>query len=270
MSNIKAYLRRWKMKLSAVVHNIEKRIPRNWAEDWDNTGLAFGTPASDIKEIALALDVTEQTVSDASKFSQLLVTHHPIIFRAMKSIVTDKPAARAIANAIKHDIALYSLHTNWDSSPEGVNVILADLLGLRDAEPLEEPKYKNGAFGIGAFGSFDTPLIMTECIQLLKERWRVSDIAAFGDRKRVIRKIAIGGGSCGDMWQRALDKGSDLFITSDISYHHRQDALSMGLNLIETDHGETERLSLPALKKIIEKETSLPVTIIEEEPVKRI
>lgn len=258
------------MKLSAVVHSIEKRIPKNWAEDWDNTGLAVGSLSSDIKEIALALDVTEQTVSDAAKSSQLLVTHHPIIFRAMKSIITDKPAARAITDAVKHDLALYSLHTNWDSSPEGVNVILADLLGLKNSEALEEPKYKNGALGIGAVGSFDKPLTMKDCIKLLKERWRISDIASFGDECKIISKAAVGGGSCGDMWQKALDKGAELFITSDISYHHRQDALSMGLNLIETDHGETERLSLPTLKKIIEKETGLPVSIIEEEPVKRI
>ena len=256
------------MKLREAIGKIEKRLPLFWAEEWDNSGLAVGDPSSDICGVALSLDATEDVVAGTAKAGcQLLITHHPIIFRAIKSIIYDSPSSKAIVCAINNGIAIYSAHTNWDSSHEGVNRCLADKIELCNIEPLVLPSLPNGAWGCGAAGSFINPVPMDKCLNLLKERWRLSSCFGYGNAVKMIKKAAIGGGSCGEMWRDALLCGSDLFITSDLSYHQRQDALNAGLNLITVDHGEMERASLPSLKALIEEETGLPVKLMDEKPL---
>lgn len=259
------------MKLSEIQIKIEKRIPLVWAEEWDNPGLSVGDPSSEILRIAVALDFTEDNVNQAILNNcQMLFTHHPAIFRPIKSVILYKPTPKAIALALKSNIAVYSAHTNWDSSSEGVNFCLANSIGLTNIEPLLVPTLKTGAWGLGAVGILVTELDMKDCLRLLKRHWQLSTCIGYGDVSRKIKKIAVGGGACGNMWQDALKASADVFITSDVSYDQRQDSLAMGLNLIITDHGEMERVSLPTLAKIIEQETSLPVIILEESEVKQI
>ena len=144
------------------------------------------------------------------------------------------------------------------------------MLRLKELEQLEPPQVKDGSFGIGAVGTFASPVSMTECLQLLARRWRLVNFVGFGGSSRMISKVAVGGGACGGMWRRAFDLGADVFITADIAYHDRNDALSMGLNLISTDHGEMERVALPALKKVVEEETGLETVLLKEVPTERI
>lgn len=261
------------MRLTDVIARIEERVPRSWAEEWDNPGLAVGDPGCDITRIALSLDVTEDTVCKAAENDcQMLVSHHPIIFRAMKNLIFENPGPKAIGHAVKNGIALYAAHTNWDFSCEGVNFCLADTLKLSDIRPLVTAKGDCGAWGLGAVGDFDNNamLSLTSCMKLVKERWRLSSCAAFGCEARTISRVAIGGGSCGDFWPDALSAGADVFITSDIPYHHRNDSLAMGLSLIIADHGEMERVSLAALQALIGQSTGLEVILLKEEPVRRL
>lgn len=259
------------MRLADLIFKLEKRIPLCWAEEWDNPGLAVGDPDSDVSRVAVALDVTEDTVRQAASAGcGLLVSHHPTIFRAMKRLIFRTPGPRAIAMAIQNQVALYAAHTNWDSSGEGVNFCLAGSLGLDDIEPLVPPSVDNGAWGLGAVGNFRGETSLLDCMKLAKERWRLSSCSGFGDETRPIRRVAVGGGACGDFWQQALDAGTDVFITADIPYHHRNDALSMGLRLIAVDHGEMERVSLPALRSLIAAETGLEAVPLPEAPLRRL
>ena len=253
------------MKLRDVICLIEKRMPLSWAEDWDNPGLQVGDPDSEISKIGIALDVTEDTVGKASERGcDLLVSHHPIIFRPIRNIITDRPASKAVINAIKNGLSLYAAHTNWDSSPEGVNFTLAELLGLDDIRPLRDPS-DGSSWGMGAVGELMMPMSIDTVMKLIKERWSLSSCWTYGTAPALmIKRIALVGGSCGGMWTLAADKGASLFVTADISYHERQDALSCGLGLAEVDHGEMERASLPKLRSIIQKETGLAVELIPE------
>lgn len=253
------------MKLCEAIQKIEAVIPPAWAEEWDNPGLTVGDPSANIFNIALALDVTPQTVSDAiSKDCQLLLTHHPAIFHPVKSIINERPVPKAIIEAIKNGLALYAAHTNWDYAENGVNMILANLLSLKNIYPLVPSKNDNGAWGLGAVGELNEPLDLCECVALLKERWQSSILRAYGNMSHVVKKIAIGGGACGDLWPAAFDSGAELFITADVAYHNRQDMLGMGLNCIVVDHGEMERLSIPALASVVESATGLTTHILDE------
>ena len=259
------------MKLNEVIGLIEKRMPLSWSEEWDNSGLLAGDSHSEIEKIGLTLDVSEDTVSKAAVCGcQLLLSHHPIIFRPLKNIIADTPAGRAIFLAIKSDISLYAAHTNWDSSPEGVNFSLAELLGLDEIGPLVSASAEEGSWGMGSVGDLLMPLSLENVMKLIKERWLLTSCTGYGGTSGMIKKIAIGGGACGDMWPDALTKGASVFITADMSYHNRQDALNCGLKLIDVDHGEMERASLPRLRSIIEKETGLVVEMIPEEKRYRI
>ena len=260
-----------RLKVSEIAARIEKRIPLGWAEEWDHPGLAAGDPDADVTKIALALDVTCETVEGAAAAGcELLVTHHPAIFRPFGTVVYNIPAQKAVALALRKGLALYAAHTNWDVSPEGVNVILAAALELADVEPLVKPAVKNGSWGLGSVGSLPASVSMDSCVLLAAERWRLTDFRAYGDAKRKVRRVALGGGACADLWPLAKQAGADVFITSDARYNERNDALSAGLNLISTDHGETERVSLPKLAELVECATGLPVKMISESGPRRI
>lgn len=259
------------MRLVELISKVERRVPRTWAEEWDNPGLTIGDPECSVDKIALALDVTDDTVRCAALAGcQLLVTHHPIIFCAFKNLIFNAPGPKAIRLAIENRVSLYAAHTNWDSSHEGVNFCLAETLGLGDIKPLIPAQRGDGAWGVGTVGNLMSAVKLYGCMHLIKERWRLSSCVGFGDETRLIKRVAIGGGSCADLWAQALVAGADVFITADVPYHHRNDSLAMGLPLIVADHGEMERVSLTALKVLIEDETGLETVILWEEPIKRL
>lgn len=251
------------MKLSEIMEKIEKRMPKRWAEEWDNPGLQAGSADSNVRKIALALDASDAAVHEAAAAGcQLLFTHHPILFRPIRSVTDENYAGRAVTAAIREGVAIYAAHTNWDSSPEGVNFTLASLLCLKNLSPLAPSA--GGAWGMGAVGDFDAPVDLKKLAALLKERWRLSNFTLYGDPRREIKRAAIGGGACQEFWREAKALGADVFITADLSYHFREEAASAGLLLAACDHGEMERASLASLRGIIENETGLPVVLLNE------
>lgn len=253
------------MKLKDIIEVLEERIPPAWSEEWDNTGLLVGDPCSDIQKIGLVLDVTEASVSKAADLGcRLLISHHPAIFRPLRKITSNSPAGKTLLGAIRGGISLYALHTNWDISPEGVNVILAALLGLNHVRPLMPADSKDGAWGLGAVGRLPTPISFGDLLKQIKKRWSLSSCTGYEDASEAVSLVALGGGACGDMWTNAADAGASVFVTSDMAYHSRQDALNSGLMLVDTDHGETERTSLPGLAKLIKELSGLDVVMIPE------
>lgn len=252
------------MKLSDIVDAIEKRLPKEWAESWDNPGLLAGEKGADVEKIAVALDATPSTVARAAKLGcGLLVTHHPIIFRPVSSVVDDCHAGRTLLAAVKSGVALYAAHTNWDSSPEGVNFVLASELGLQNIEPLISSQ--SGAWGLGAVGALPRAVHFSALGELLRERWSLSALSLSGDLKRCVRRVALGGGACMDFWPEARARGVQCFITADVTYHPREEALEAGLCVAACDHGEMERVSLPALAALVAEQTGLPVILAGEE-----
>lgn len=253
------------MLLRDVISKIDCRIPLSWAETWDNPGLNVGSPDRDISSIVIALDVNKSSVAQAVDVgAELLITHHPSIFRPLKRIVYNSNDVSAIVNAIKNNISLYSIHTNWDVSREGVNVILADRMSLRDCMPLYRTLNKPGVWGIGTVGFLPIAMTAEDFSTYIALRLNLTNGMFYSRNfERKLKKVAIAGGACGDMWYDALNVGADVFVTADISYHQREDALEAGMAVYQCDHGEMERLSLPNLKKIIEEVTLLPVTLIK-------
>jgi len=121
-----------------IVELIEKLAPKREAEDWDNVGLQVGHPADKVSRVLVTLDLTEPVALEAiDQGVDMIVTHHPLIFRPLKQVRFDLPEGKLIQLLIKKGIAVYAVHTNLDNCAGGVNTILADLLGLKDIEVLE-------------------------------------------------------------------------------------------------------------------------------------
>lgn len=129
------------VKCQTIINIIEQIAPKNLAEDWDNVGLQIGDPAGEINAVLVTLDVNPQVVEEAvAKGAGLIISHHPLIFKAMKNIRADLPLGRMVTDIIKNGIAVYCAHTNLDSAGGGVNQVLAEILELADIMVLNPDK----------------------------------------------------------------------------------------------------------------------------------
>jgi dinuclear metal center YbgI/SA1388 family protein len=250
------------MNVGEVAAKIEERLPLAWSEEWDNSGLLIGDPDAPVERIAVSLDATEETVRDAKEHGcGMLVVHHPAIFLPMKRIVSPSPVAKMIRAAIIGGVAVYSAHTNWDSSPEGINVILSRQLGLLDVSPLM-PSH-NGAWGMGAIGNLASPMTVSGLAKRTKELWGLSAILTYGDESDALSRVALCGGAGGDFLQTAINMGADVFITADVSHHYLLQAQSARTHLIAVNHGEMECVSLPDFRALVMEAASLDVVLLE-------
>jgi dinuclear metal center YbgI/SA1388 family protein len=129
------------MRLSVLIKHLEAYAPPNYQEDYDNSGLLTGSPDADVHAALVALDCTEQIIDEAISLNcNLIITHHPIVFRGLKKITGKTYVERVILKAIKHDIALYAIHTNLDHVKNGVNGVICERLGLKNPRILSPKK----------------------------------------------------------------------------------------------------------------------------------
>ncbi|HOO62844.1 MAG TPA: Nif3-like dinuclear metal center hexameric protein [Synergistaceae bacterium] len=231
---------------------IEKEAPFSLEENWDNVGLLVGDAQQKISGVAVALNALPSTVASAvSRKCSLLITHHPPFF-TINRVCMATPEGEAIKMALCNDLAIISLHTNLDRSSQGINVFLGKLLGLRDSFPLV-PGGTDFSSGDGLCGFLPAPADIRSLGKKLRQYWELSwamgYLAPEKPTECVFSRIAILGGSGSSFWKNALDEEAELFITGDMKYHDRLEALQKGLSLIEVDHGEMEQAALFAIAR---------------------
>ena len=168
----------------------------------------------------------------------LIITHHPLIFRKPSSITTDTLQGSKIMELIKHDIALYSAHTNLDSAENGMNETIAKLVGLKESK-LIEVNFKDNKAGIGRIG------LLEEEVSI--ERYAKKVMSSLGiNHGRLVKgnetakKIAIINGSGQDFIGKAVAMGADTIVTGDTTYHFASDYKEMGINIIDIGHFGSE------------------------------
>ncbi len=125
------------MKISEIIQHLETIAPVHFQESYDNAGLIVGDNTIDCTGIITALDVTEDVIDDAIRLNcNLIVAHHPVIFKGLKKLNGKNYVERTVIKAIKNDIAVYAIHTNLDNIKKGVNNKIAEKIGLEDIEIL--------------------------------------------------------------------------------------------------------------------------------------
>ena len=126
------------MKLNNLVKKIENKYPLNLAYNWDNVGLIVGDFDNDIKRILVTLEANESIIEEAIENKiDLIVTHHPFIFKKINKINTKDLKGRLIHKLIKNDIALYSMHTNFDIAIDGLNDYFMEIMGFKNTKILD-------------------------------------------------------------------------------------------------------------------------------------
>jgi dinuclear metal center YbgI/SA1388 family protein len=129
------------LTVEAIIKEMEELAPSSLAEEWDNIGLMVGDLSQTVERVLVSLDVDERVIDEAiSQKVNLIISHHPLFFNPIKNILFHEPLGKVVRKLIKHDIALFSAHTNLDIAPGGINDFLAEILDLNDVEILAETK----------------------------------------------------------------------------------------------------------------------------------
>ena len=240
------------MKVREIAALIESQIPLGWQESYDNAGLAVGDPEAEVSTLLVALDATEEVVEEAIRVgAQMVVTHHPIIFRPIKRLACQNRQQRTIAKAIAGGVALYAAHTNLDSAPaEGISHLLARVLGLVE-EGVLEPSAAEQGVGIGVVASLPEPMEPARFLALVAERLGVRTLRHSPVRVDEVRRVAICSGSGGSLIEAAEAAGADVYLSADFKYHDFVDADRM--ILVDAGHFETEICSIDILFEILSK-----------------
>lgn len=351
-----------KLNHSRVIQLMEEWAPKKLAYDWDPTGFQLGNRTSKTKNILITLDVVERVVDEAiEKGVNLIISHHPLIFSPLKSIDITTPKGRTIEKLLKHNITVYTSHTNLDIAEGGVNDLLAKQLDLKviddlvhegnknlfkvavylpkshakaireafhkggaghignyshctfqgegkgsfkplqgsdpysgrvdklslvdeykmesivpeqnlqsvikeieKAHPYDEVAYdvyrlenKGKSYGLGRIGLLQKEMNLDDFAQFVKERYNLEGLKVTGDLKSKVNRVAILGGSGEKYIFAAKSKGVDAFVTGDMTFHFAQDAMEMGLNIIDAGH-YIEKVMIDATKQYLEDCLKVP------------
>lgn len=338
--------------VGAIAAYIEQLAPLHWAEQWDNVGLQVGDPESPVERVLVALELTNSVIEEAAQVrADLVVVHHPPIFRPLKALRFDTAGGRRLQRLVKEGIALYAAHTNLDQAKSMTNDGLAAAAGLTEhqvikrvgeerylklvvfvprghedavlgalaregaghignyshctfqapgtgtflplagtkpfighqgeleradeirletivaesqaeravramvsAHPYEEVAYDlyplanpGQVRGHGRIGRLPQPVSLTDLVEQLKSRLATAHVRVVGDMQRPITTVAVGAGAGSDLIGAAARRGADVLVTGDVRYHEAQDALDLGLALVDVGHYNSEAIVIRPL-----------------------
>lgn len=249
------------VKIYQVVDALEHYAPLPLQEGYDNAGLQVGlTEAVEVSGALLCLDVTEAIVDEAiRKGCNLIVSHHPLIFRKLARISDENYVQRTVRKAIKNDITIVSMHTNMDAAMGGVNFKIAEKLGLRNLRFFGGEKEIDGVKGgEGVIGEItdetDTlhadGIAADDLVLMLRERFQVECVQCNQLLRRPIRKVALCGGAGSFLLDAAIAAGADAFITGEMHYHeffgHEQE-----IQICVIGHYQSEQFTSEIFRSII-------------------
>lgn len=236
------------MNSNSLIEAFEELAPPSFAEEWDNSGLLIGSRNKEINSVYIALDATDDVVKDAiNKNVDLLLTHHPLIFKSLKNITEDEFIGRRIIKLIQNHIVYYAMHTNFDVAV--MADLAADYLKLENQEILEKI---DAIHGIGKVGNLPYEMEIHELCQYVKDAFSVETVKVFGDKDKSIKKVCIMPGSGKSYIKNTIHSQADVMITGDIDHHEGIDAVAQGLVIIDAGHYGIEHIFIDFMKQFIE------------------
>ncbi|MBQ8526285.1 MAG: Nif3-like dinuclear metal center hexameric protein [Clostridia bacterium] len=259
------------MKLREIAECIEKSFPKFFAMDRDNVGLIVGDENKDVNKILVCCDVDEYVAKEAAdKGVDMIISHHPLMFFAIKHLNEDNPEQRALRILIKNDICLYTAHTNLDVGSGGINDYMAELLGLTDTEIIEYVcEYEGKKHGYGRFSVLKDETTLKDMLDRCKRIFNLDGCRYVGELDDKIRTVAINTGGGAGIMDLCFDLKADLFITGDVKYNPARDAYERGMDIIDIAHYDTEKITMDFFVKFFENKMP-ELQIIKSKANKRI
>lgn len=236
------------MKIKEILNYLERKYPLSLQENWDNSGLQVGNIENELEGVLLSLDLDEDAIKKA-KYNNcnLIINHHPFIFSKIRSIDFRNRHSKILKELIKEDISVFAMHTNLDKAKGGVNDNFAKILELNDISNLDHyNEYPMARYGYikktkgEEFGKF------------VKEKLHCKGLIIYGDKEKVVSKIALCGGAGSEFLKDAIDKKCDAIVTSDIKYHEAIDNCDKIL-IIDPGHFASENHIISKLKVELNK-----------------
>ena len=254
------------MILQDIINIIESVAPLSYQEDWDNSGLQVGDRNAEVNAALLTIDVTKSVVDEAIALGcDLIVSHHPLLFRGLKQITGSTPQERCVLKAIQHNIAIYSAHTSMDSWMHGVSGKMAEKLGVQDYHILVESQDN---VGLGVIGQLSEPMSMQAFMAHVA---KVFDIEGAGLRYvhgkgEQVQKIAICGGAGADLVNEAIAQGADVYVSADFKYHEMQ-AVAGQIAVVDMDHWVSEHYTREIFEQLLSPYIHTRVAQTDKSPV---
>lgn len=230
------------MLVKDISNIIEDMAPIYLKESYDNVGLMVGENNKEVKRILLSLDCTLNVIDEAiEKNVDLIITHHPLLFRKPSSITNDSLMGKKIIKLIRNDISLYAAHTNLDSVENGLNDTIVSVLGYSKGKVMEVSKVKgHETSGIGRIVKLNEEITLKNLLDNIQDKLHLKGLRYAGDLKQKINKIAVVNGSGQDFMDMAYKLGAQALITGDTTYHFVSDYKEMGLGIIDIGHFGSE------------------------------
>ena len=261
------------MKVKDIARAIEAFAPTCVQEGWDNSGLIVGSPEDEVGGVMVGFDCTPALIDEAlRKGCNMVVTHHPLIFKGIRTIDPEDPVGCAIYKAIRGGVAVYAAHTSADKVRGGVSWAMAERLGLENVTFLEGEEYGLGVIGdLPCKGSEAGGMTGEEAIAFVKDRFGLSSLRCSAPVP-LVRKVALCGGSGGSLIGAAMAAGAQLYVSGDISYH--QFFTRPGFMIADIGHfeGEVDIVDVLSaqIRKNLPSSSSIPILSSSslENPVK--
>ncbi len=224
---------------------LNERIPPALSCDWDNDGLmCCPSPDRTVHRVLVTLDVTGDAIAAAKKNDcQVILSHHPMIFRGLKTIDGANPVSQKVIDLIAAGIAVMSFHTRLDAVEGGVNDTLATCLGLQEVLPFGEE-------GLGRIGTLSEPMKLCTFASQVKEKLAAPAVFV-GDGGLPVCRVAVLGGSGGDDIDAAKAAGADTYVSGNLGYHALADAPEQHINLVEAGHFFTEQPICAVMEQMV-------------------
>jgi len=242
------------MKCDKIIEQLEVHFPASYAEEWDNIGLLVGRRDKEVKTIYIALDATDDMVEEAIRVeADMLLTHHPLIFRKMSRITTEDFIGRRVYELIRSDISYFAMHTNFDVM--GMADAAADELFLQERQVLnvtyEDDISKEGC---GRVGRLKACMSVANLAEFVKQKFQIPNVRVYGDLGDIVECVAVMPGSGGDYIKDAINAGADVIITGDMNHHGGIDAIAQGITVIDAGHYGIEKLFVSYMEEFIKRE----------------
>lgn len=229
-------------------------------EPWDNSGLIVGDYQNEVRKIAVVLDINDETLRQSiEQKADLIVSHHPLIFKPVKKVTSESIEYKLI----KNNISVISIHTCYDNAKDGVNDILCEKLGIENTTVVETSDVVCPIVRMGTVNETTGDELAKKVKEILSGKVSLADA---GNR---IRNVAVCSGSGSDFIREMIENDVDAYITGEASYHDMLFAKDNGMSVISAGHYETEKPAMEVLKeRIKERFNDIEIlSVVENGPI---
>lgn len=234
------------VRIRDIITAIEEAAPLSLQEQWDNSGLIVGSDEARCSGVMLCLDVTPDVIAQAKERNcNLVISHHPLIFKGVKELNNQSLQGCAIIAAIKSDIAVYGAHTSLDNAPApyGVSWFMAEMLGASALQAMTPS-------GTGVLARLPEPMSAVAFAERCRDVFSAAGLRHSSLPDGPVERVVLGSGACGFLISDAIRAGAQAIVTSDVRYH---DFLDYGkeIFIVDLTHFDTEKCTKEIFKRII-------------------